>query len=382
MGTIGFGGIVEEKVSISPEVLQWAFQRIDKQPGPAAPAWINRAARWLDSSKPPTFRQLLTFADHAHIPLYYLRRDEPPPKDKVPIPDMRAMASGEIPEPSLGLIEAIHLCRLRQEWYKGYLNSTSDIFCDFVGSASLEDSAEEVATSMLDKLGLHETPLRGSQEDRIKALTEAAETIGIMVMRSSMVRNPYRMLKPAEFRAISVADEVDKRAPVIFINSAAAKSTLTSTFAHELAYIWLGVTALSGGKGSQYLNAGAKKVDQWCHRVTTEFLVLANHPTQNHHATETPANHEETMRPSKLYKVSEPAVDRYDIHTKESTEIHRGGKTAVRIAQINGAGRRLCLAVIASVGEANITYREAFELLDVLNTKALREIGDIVGVRL
>ena len=274
---------MEEKISVKPEVLQWAFQRIGKPPGPTAPAWINRAARWLDSSKPPTFRQLLTFSRKAHIPIYRLRYDEPPPKAKMPIPDMRASENGEASEPSLNLIHAIHLCRLRQEWYKGYLNSISDTFCDFVGSASLEDSADEVVSSMRDKLGLHETSLRGSQEDRLKALTEAAEALDILVMRSSMVRNSHYMLNPTEFRGIVLADKVDKKVPSLFINSAAPKNTLAFMFAHGLAHIWLGETAVSGGKGGQYLNTDAQKVDQWCHRVATEFLAPAYHPTQNHH---------------------------------------------------------------------------------------------------
>ena len=375
METTGHEGMAEEKVSISPEVLKWAFRRIGKPPGPTAPAWINRAARWLDSDKQPTFRQVKAFAQHAHLPLYYLRRDEPPPKAKVSIPDMRAIASGEVPEPSLGLLGAIHLCRLRQEWYKGYLRSGSDVFCDFVGSASLEDLADEVAASMRDKLGLHEIPLRGSQEDRLKTLTEVAEKIGILVMRSSMVRNPYRMLKPEEFRGIALADEVDKETPVIFINSAAPKSTLAFTFAHELAHIWLGENALSGGEDGQYLSIDAKQIEQWCDRVAVEFLAPAHYLTQNHPPAE--------ALPSKLYKVSdEPTVDRYDIHKKESAKTRRGGTTAVRIAQVNGASRLVCRATIASLSKKKITFREAVGLLDVSSTRALHEIGDIVGVPL
>ena len=366
--------MVEEKIDVSPEVLQWAFRRIGKQPGPNAPAWINRAAQWLDSGEQPTFRQVRAFARKAHIPLPDLRGDKPPPKEKVPIPDMRAITSEEAPEPSLNLLHAIHLCWMRQAWYKDYLRSASGIFCDFVGSASLEDSADEVATSMRDKLGLHETPLKGSQEDKLKALTEAAETLGILVMRSSMVRNSQHMLNPAEFRGIALTDKADKRAPVIFINSAAAKDTLAFTFAYELAHIWLGETALSGGDGGQYLCANARQIEQWCHRVAIKFLAPAHHLTQNHHSLE--------ALPSKIYKVSEPTVDRYDSHKKESTETRRGGITAVRIAQINGASRLVCRATIASVSERKITFREAYELLDILNTKALREIGDIVGVPL
>ena len=373
---------MEEKIDISPEVLQWAFRRIEKQPGPTAPAWLNRAARWLDSSKQPTFRQVINFSRKAHLPLDYLLGDEPPPKAQVPIPDMRAIGPEDVPEPSQGLLDAIHLCRLRQEWYKGYLHGVSDIFCDFVGSASLEDSAEEVAASMRNKLSLHETPLRGSQEDRLKALTVVAETIGILVMRSSMIRNPYRMLKPEEFQGIALADEVDKQVPVIFINSAAPKSTLAFTFAHELAHIWLGKNALSGGEDGQYLSTEARQIEQWCHQVATQFLSPADHLTQSHHTAEMPATHEETARHTKLYKVSEPTADRYDIHKKESTETRRGGTTAVRIAQANGASWLVCRATIASLSEKKITFREAFELLDVPNTSALHEIGDLIGVPL
>ena len=376
-----------ERVSVSPEVLKWAFRRIGKQPGPNAPAWVREVERWPEDDerptfKKPTFTQVINLARKAHLPLDHFFRDKPPPRAKVFIPDMRAIGNGEVPEPSLNMLAMIHLCRLRQEWYKDYLHSGSDVFCDFVGSASLEDSAEEVAASIRNKLGLHEILPRDSRKDKIKILAEAAEDIGLLVMRSSMARNSHHMLNPKEFRGIALADEEDKETPVIFINSAVAKGTLAFTFAHELAHIWLGVTALSGGEGDQYLNTEAKQIEQWCARVATEFLIQAHHSTQKHHTAEVPANHEETARHSKLYKVSEPDVDRYGRPKKESAETRRGGITAVRIAQINGASRLVCRATIASVSNRKITFREAYEMLDILNTKALREIGDIVGVPL
>ena len=368
------------KVSVSPEVLKWAFRRIGKHPGPNAPQWIRRVEQWPEDDNKPTFKkpdftQVINFAKKAHLPLDYFLSDKPPPRDKVPLPDMRAIGNKEVPEPSLDLLEMIHLCQWRQEWYKDYLNGISDTFCDFVGSALLEDSAEEVAASMQNRLGLHEVPLRGTQEDRLKALTEAAETLGILVMRSSMVRNSHHMLNPAEFRGIALADEVDKQVPVIFINSAAPKSTLAFTFAYEMAHIWLGVTALSGGKGDQYLSTDAKQIEQWCECVAVAFLAPAHHLTQSHHPAE--------ALPTKLYKVSdEPTADRYDRHKKESTKPRRSGITAVRNAQINAASRLVCQAIIANVGGGDITFLEAYDLLGVRSTQALREIGDIVGVPL
>ena len=375
--------MAEEKVSISPEVLKWAFRRIGKHPeqaNPEAPGWVRKVEQWPEDDdrptfKKPTFTQVINFARKAHLPLDYLLRDKPPPKAKVSLPDMRAVRNGEIPEPSLELLKTIHLCQWRQEWYKDYLHSISDISCDFVGSAAPDDSAQEVATAMRDRLGLHDVSRRGSQEDKIRALTEAAEKMDVLVMRSSMFRSPHRMLKPEEFRGFSLADEVDKQAPVIFINSAAPKSTLAFTFAYEMAHIWLGVTALSGGEGDRYLSTDAKQIEQWCHRVATQFLAPTHHLTQSHHPAQ--------ALPTKLYKVSdEPTVDRYDIHKKESAETRRSHITAARIAQIYAASRLVCQAVIASVGGGDTTFLEACRLLSVRNTRALREIGDIVGVQL
>ena len=371
--------MAEERVSVSPEVLKWAFRRIGKQPGPNAPAWVREVERWPEDDerptfKKPTFTQVINLARKSHLPLDHFLRDKPPPRAKVFIPDMRAIGNAEVPEPSLNMLAMIHLCQLRQEWYKDYLHSGSDVFYDFVSSASLEISAEEVAASMRDKLSLHEIPLKGSWKDSLKALTEAAEDIGILVMRSSMVHNSHHMLNPQEFSGIALADEMEKEAPVIFINSAAAKGTLAFTFAHELAHIWLGVTALSGGKGDQYLSTDAKQIEQWCARAATQFLAPAHRLTQNHHPAQ--------ALPTKLYKVSEPVIGRYDSHTKESDEARRGNITPVRAAQVNGAGRQLCQAAIASLNEGKITHREAYKLLDVSNTRALRDIGNIVGVRL
>ena len=386
-----------ERIEVKPAIIEWMFERTGKHPDQErAPRWTREAAQWLQGKK-PTLKQLLNTAKAAHIPFIYLLGDEPPPPVVVQLPDMRTIENKEITQPSLELQETVHLCQWRQEWYRDYLRLVSNASCDFVGSASLQDSAESVATAIREQLGMPLVPESGSWEDRVQSLAEAAEAIGILVIRNSMVKNNTRRpLNPKEFRGFAL---VDDRAPLVFVNGADSKGAQAFTLAHELAHLWLGETALSGGGRFTEEDKG---IEQWCNRVAAEFLV-----PQASFETEFDATAEldrESVRLAKRYKVSTLVVlirlrtlncisqkdfrqeyDKEESRMKDSQatgqDIQLSERT-VRSLQIRRASRRLSRAVIASVREGSTSFREACNLLGVGNTLALQRIGEIVGVEL
>lgn len=384
-----------ERIAVSPSVIRWMFERTGKNPDQKdSPGWVREAAKWLKGDKQPTLNQVIQTARSAHIPVDYLLSDTPPPRAEVPLPDMRTIENREITEPSLELLEIVHLCQWRQEWYKDYLHRISNISCDFVGSASLDSEAKDVATDMKRRLG--QPAARRAPEDRVKPLTQASENLGILVMRGSMIKSWHRNLNPEEFRGFAL---VDDRAPLIFINSRDSKAAQTFTLVHELAHLWLGKTALSG---SPYLGDNAKKEEQWCNRVAAEFLVPASE--LSHAALSSSPELDEVRKLSQDYKVSTFVIlirlktlghigqttfqklydrekERLNKVLAEQKAKSQGGGDR-RASQVNESGRLLVSAVVNSVREGTLTFTEAYDLLAVSNSKALREVGRKVGVEL
>ena len=88
-------------------------------------------------------------------------------------------------------------------------------------------------------------------------------------------------------------------APLVFINGADTKAAQMFTLAHELAHIWLGVSAVSDAQASQ---APEHEVESWCNRVAAELLV----PLDAMRAEYKPRNPlgEEIIRLARSFKVS------------------------------------------------------------------------------
>ncbi|MGI9346107.1 MAG: ImmA/IrrE family metallo-endopeptidase, partial [Gammaproteobacteria bacterium] len=348
------------------------------------------------AGKHPTLNQLLKTAKSAYIPFDYLLGDTPPPPAKVPLPDLRDLKSKTVAQPSLELLATIHQCQWRQEWYKEYWQRHSSMDCAFVGSASVSDAAPAVAESMRATLAVPLIPLKGTWENRVTTLMDAAEAVGILTMRNSMVNsNTDRPLNPTEFRSFSL---VDKQAPLVFINGADSPSAQAFTLAHALAHLWLGNTALSGSKR---LGEQTHKVEQWCTEVAAEFLVPQSRFEGEIHNL---ANLDsEVSRLSKLFKVSSLVIlirlkashlisqarfrQSYDRAANNSQDPHSNTKVQLNnetqvSRQVRKASRLLVQAVVPSVQAGEVTFTEAYDLLGVRSVKSLKQMGELVGVAL
>ena len=61
---------------------------------------------------------------------------ENPPKEKIPIPDLRTIRNIKITTPSPHLLDTIYLCQQRQGWYREFLQSVGEKKNNFVGQGN------------------------------------------------------------------------------------------------------------------------------------------------------------------------------------------------------------------------------------------------------
>jgi Zn-dependent peptidase ImmA (M78 family) len=103
----------------------------------------------------------------------------------------------------------------------------------------------------------------------IKYLVVRAEAVGVLIMRSAVVRHATnRPLSVKEFRGFALSDAF---APVVFVNDADAKAAQIFTIAHELAHIWIGADGVSDRKPNQK-NDSKNAIELFCDKVAAELL--------------------------------------------------------------------------------------------------------------
>lgn len=209
------------RVEVRPALLAWASQRSGRDVED-----LNQRFEWLHrwergEGRPPTLRQLEDFATATRTPIGVLMLPEPP-AERLPVPDYRTLGDQELDQPSVDLLDTIHLAQQRQEWYRSHARSNGFDAVSVVGSLDLAMEVGPAASRMRDELGFGVDARTGSWTDALRELTAQAEALGILVMVSGVVgSNTQRTLDPEEFRGFSLVDDL---APIVFVNGADAKA--------------------------------------------------------------------------------------------------------------------------------------------------------------
>jgi len=230
---------------------------------------LKNYPRWEEGDLNPTFRQLEAVSSKTRTPLGYFFLTEPP-EESIPIHDYRTMDEKSVRKPSADLIDTVYDLIRRQDWLRDYRESKGMQPLPFVGSASVEDTPDSVAESILATLGLStewalNIPKSG---DPRRLLKTSAESIGIVVVINGVVgNNTQRKLDPEEFRGFVLSDSL---APFLFVNGSDARSAQIFTLAHELGHIWIDQ---DGIPDIDYLTLPESKTERFCNEVAAELTV-------------------------------------------------------------------------------------------------------------
>lgn len=379
------------RVAAEPGVLSWAADRAGWD-NAAAEKHFPRFREWLDGSSQPTLKQLEDFAQRTHTPFGALFLPEPPRMD-LPIPDLRTVGSAGVSEPSPDLLDVVHECQLRQDWFRDEALRLGEEPVPLVGSVTLDDDPEALGAWLREAVAVPPVRTAADSEGFRRRLVTGLEDAGILVMISGVVgNNTHRPLDPGDFRGLALSDAL---APLIFVNGADAPVAQHFTLLHETAHITLGHSAVSDSR----LRGGTME-EAWCNRVAAAALV----PLDEVHravreATDAPLGElvddlsaRFCVSRSVIYlrlraagHVTDDAVSAY-FDEQDPGERGRGprgghadGGDYYRTAAVR-LGRPLIRAVIRSVREGHTSYRDAMRLLGTSKVEVLREMGRQVGV--
>lgn len=356
-------------------------------------ALVSRFPRldaWESGDALPTLKQVEAFARATHTPVGFFFLPAPP-EEHLPIPDFRTMRDRAIRRLSPDLLDVIHLCQQRQEWYRGFARSVGEKDIGFVGSASLQSDPVTTAAEMRHALqfDLEERRSCPSWADALRRFIAVADTAGVLVMVSGVVgSNNHRKLDPDEFRGFTLADRV---APLIFINGSDTKAAQMFTLAHELAHVWLGASGVSDEQPSV---RSAEATERWCNAVAAELLVPLDRLSVEHDPASPLAA--EMERLARVFKVSTLVIlrrifDSGRISWATFQEAYENELQSLRAVTTASGGdfyltlgarvsKRFARAVMVDTLEGRSSYTETFRLLGFRKMSTFRELGESLGI--
>ncbi|HCN41010.1 MAG TPA: hypothetical protein DIS95_01145 [Proteus vulgaris] len=218
---------------------------------------------WEEGKEPISFAQAQRYANITKIPFGYLYLNTPP-EENLPIPDRRTVGSRNN-EVSVALKDTISDVLIKQDWYRDYALSNGIPEVELIGKLPPNSHPKQIVATIKEYIDLQIPPTRGKWRDFFSVLVKKIESLGILVMRSGVVKsNNTRPISVDDFRGFCIADKI---APVIFINTNDAKAAQIFTLVHELSHLILGQSAIS----DLSINSREKE-EMICNAVAAEYL--------------------------------------------------------------------------------------------------------------
>jgi len=400
------------RVTVKPELIEWARERAGLELEDLT-ARFRKLPEWESGDTRPTLKQVEAFAKAVHVPVGFLFLAEPP-EEALPISDFRTFDGQGVRHPSPDLLDTIYACQERQSWYRDFIRTSGLSAPDFVGSIKANTRSEVAAARMRGDLNFDLAARRKCRtpSKAFRLLVDRAEDAGILVMVSGIVgSNTRRKLDPDEFRSFALADT---QAPVVFINNTDTKAAQIFTLIHELAHVWLGISALSNVGDIPRSRLDGQEA--WCSAVAAEFLVPLTDlkaELRDEMPLESVSRLAQTFKVSKLVilrrLLDAKRLDRksfdaaWDMETKplqmatlrqierkpaigqEETERSQvtsrdfqggSGKSGTFYpSTLTRVSRRFARALVVSTLEGQTLYRDAFHMLGISNTRTLDKLG-------
>lgn len=263
---------------ISAPTVRWARERASlSQEELAVQLGVkpSQVDAWEQGLAFPTFTQAERLSEQLRLPFAILFMEKPP-EINLTIPDLRTVTNKSKKKSSLEFFDVVSDAALRQRWYREYRERYDPEPLPFVGSYRFGDDVDKIAADMAARLEINEELREQSStwQHFFVSLVQRAEDLGVLVMRSGVVRhNPNRTLEVEEFRGFAISD---KLAPLVFINSRDAKAAQIFTLVHELVHIWIGASGISNPSPKKRASELPDDIEKFCNQIAAQLLIPAS----------------------------------------------------------------------------------------------------------
>ena len=262
---------------VNPQILRWARETAGLSLKSAAEKLGIESARGATSEArltalengetEPSRSLLLKMAQLYRRPLIAFYMSAPPRKgdrgeDFRNLPDRHTVAET--------LVDAlVRDVRARQAMVRDVLLDDEEAEpLPFIGSVTMRDGVGTVLASIRQTIGLHlgEFRAQSSPETAFALLRSKVEAAGIFVLLMGNLGSHHTAIDVQAFRGFALADNI---APFVVLNDQDAKTAWSFTLIHELAYLWLGTTGISGAFAEA-------QIEKFCNDVAGSFLLPAS----------------------------------------------------------------------------------------------------------
>jgi len=377
---------------IEQNILLWAVQRASETIDALSKKLQvkeEKITSWLNGEDKPTFKQAQKLAKTLQIPFGYLFLPEVP-EEKLPLPDLRTIKDKPTYHISPIFKELLYDLDRKQRWYKEYILENGAEPLPFIGKFSIQTPKKVIVADIKHRLQWDKNFNKSTKDNYISSISSSAEKLGILVMRSSYLgASTKKSLKVDEFRGLAISD---KYAPLIFVNTADAKSAQIFTLAHELAHLWIGESGISDLQ--MFINFD-NKIEKFCNEITAELLL----PKEDFISlwNNSKSIDENCQEISHIYLVSHVMIAKraYDLrfisneeysqfYTKQLEEWvsikqnKSGGGDYYRTAPIRGS-RLFSESVVSATMEGKLLFRDATKLLNITKMSTFKKYAKEIG---
>ena len=255
-------------VIVKPIIIQWAIQSAGKDVRGLSDKF-DKIDKWTSEESELTVSELNKLSKELRIPFGYFFLPEPPDED-IKLLKYRTIDNEDQAKPSRELIDTIKYMEKRQSFMRDALIEDGFLPHEFVGSATIENNTEALASKITQELKL-KINWNKNNPNTFNVLREEISNLGILVMQNGVVgNNNHRILNVAEFRAFVL---IDQYVPLIFLNARDSTYAKVFSLCHELVHVWLGVDELYNDNFTSNQIVNNSQLEKFCNEVAAEMLL-------------------------------------------------------------------------------------------------------------